>query len=90
METLAGIADNHERVCATPEPRVRFRRFGDSSLEFELLCWINQPVDRGRISHELNCALYKEFQRSGIVIPFPQRDLHVRSMPAQENREQSD
>lgn len=85
IDTLAAIANDHDEVCKTPEPRVRFRKFGDSSLEFELLCWIDQPVDRGRISHELNCAVYKAFQRTGIVIPFPQRDLHVRSMPAQGN-----
>ena len=85
IETLAAIADDHDAVCDMPEPRVRFRKFGDSSLEFELLCWIDQPVDRGRISHELNCAVYKAFQRTGIVIPFPQRDLHIRSMPSQES-----
>lgn len=82
IETLAATASEHEGICKMPEPRVRFRRFGDSSLEFDLLCWINQPVDRGRISHELNCAVYKAFQRESIQIPFPQRDLHVRSMPA--------
>ena len=85
IETLTAIADDHDQICDMPEPRVRFRKFGDSSLEFELLCWIDQPVDRGRISHELNCAVYKSFQRTGIVIPFPQRDLHVRSMPAKES-----
>jgi small-conductance mechanosensitive channel len=85
IETLAGIADEHEEVCKMPEPRVRFRRFGESSLEFELLCWIDRSIDRGRISHELNCALYRAFQRENIQIPFPQRDLHVRSMPAAEN-----
>lgn len=85
IETLAAIADDHDAVCNMPEPRVRFRKFGDSSLEFELLCWIDQPVDRGRISHELNCAVYKAFQRTGIVIPFPQMDLHVRSMPSQDS-----
>ena len=84
IETLAGIASNHDEVCKTPQPRVRFRRFGDSSLEFELLCWIDRPVDRGRISHELNCDVYKGFQAAEISIPFPQRDLHVRSMPPPE------
>lgn len=84
IETLEATANEHEGVCKMPEPRVRFRRFGDSSLEFDLLCWINQPVDRGRISHELNCAVYKAFQRESILIPFPQRDLHVRSMPPQD------
>lgn len=84
IETLAGIAGDHNEVCETPEPRVRFRKFGESSLEFELLCWIDRPVDRGRISHELNCNVYKGFQAAAISIPFPQRDLHVRSMPKQE------
>jgi small-conductance mechanosensitive channel len=85
IETLENIADDHAEVCKPPEPRVRFRKFGESSLEFELLCWINQPVDQGRISHELYCAVYKAFQREKIKIPFPQRDLHVRSMPSQES-----
>ncbi len=85
IETLTAIASDHDDVCDTPEPRVRFRKFGDSSLDFELLCWIDQPVDRGRIAHELNCAVYKAFQRTGIQIPFPQRDLHVRSMPPPES-----
>lgn len=81
IATLAGVAADNTEVCKEPEPRVRFRRFGESSLEFELLCWIEQPVDRGRLSHELNCAVYKAFARDGITIPFPQRDLHVRTMP---------
>ena len=82
IEVLSGIAADHDEVCRVPEARVRFRRFGESSLDFELLCWIEQPVDRGRMLHELNCAVYKRFQEESITIPFPQRDLHVRTMPA--------
>ena len=82
IATLSGVAAAHEEVCKVPEPRVRFRRFGESSLDFELLCWIDQPVDRGRLTHELNCAVYKAFAKEEISIPFPQRDLHVRTMPA--------
>lgn len=81
IEVLSNVAADHEEVCKSPEPRVRFRLFGESSLDFELLSWIDQPVDRGRIKHELNCAVYKRFQEEDIQIPFPQRDLHVRSMP---------
>ncbi len=81
IATLDSIAEENAEVCSTPAPRVRFRRFGDSSLDFELLCWIEQPVDRGRISHELNCTIYKRFDTEDISIPFPQRDLHVVSMP---------
>jgi len=81
IETLAGVAADHAEICKVPEPRVRFRKFGESSLDFELLCWIDQPVNRGRLTHEVNCAVYKAFAREKISIPFPQRDLHVRTMP---------
>ena len=81
IAALNAVAVENEEVCSTPEPRVRFRNFGDSSLDFELLCWIEQPVDRGRLLHELHCAVYKRFEKEGIQIPFPQRELHVRTMP---------
>jgi len=81
IETLERVAADHHEICTDPAPRVRFRQFGDSSLNFELLCWIDHPVNRGRLHHELNCAVYKAFISSQIEIPFPQRDLHVRSMP---------
>lgn len=76
---LKDVAMNHPLICKIPEPRVRFRRFGDSSLDHELLCWIEQPVLRGRAVHELNTAIYKRFIAEGIEIPFPQRDLHIKS-----------
>ncbi len=82
IDCLQSVADEHSEVCRNPAARVRFRGFGDSSLNFELLCWIDQPVNRGRMIHELNCAVYKAFASQQIEIPFPQRDLHVRSMPA--------
>jgi small-conductance mechanosensitive channel len=81
IATLEKVASDHAEICAHPEPRVRFRQFGESSLDFELLCWIERPVDRGRLHHELGCAVYKAFNASDIAIPFPQRDLHVRTMP---------
>lgn len=68
-------------VCRQPAPRVRFRAFGDSSLDHELLCWVEQPVLRGRILHQLNTAIYKRFAAEGIEIPFPQRDVHVFAAP---------
>jgi MscS family membrane protein len=81
IAVLSAVAAKHPEILDTPEPRVRFRTFGDSSLNFELLGWIAQPVDRGRVTHELNCAIYKALNENEISIPFPQRDLHVRSMP---------
>jgi MscS family membrane protein len=67
--------------CKTPAPRVRFRSFGDSSLDHEVLCWVERPVLRGRVSHALNCEVYKRFLKDGIEIPFPQRDVHIRPAP---------
>ena len=82
IDVLAAVAADHPDVLTNPEPRVRFRLFGESSLDFELLGWIARPVDRGRVKHELNCAVYKALNKNEIEIPFPQRDLHVRTMPA--------
>ena len=81
INVLETVATEHDGVSAAPAPRVRFRAFGDSSLDFQLLCWIDKPVDRGRILHELHCDVYKRFLQEGIEIPFPQRDLNVRNMP---------
>jgi len=85
IEVLASVAADHPEVLKNPEPRVRFRVFGESSLNFELLGWIAKPVDRGRVTHELNCAVYKALNKHNIQIPFPQRDLHVISMPETSN-----
>lgn len=80
-ELLTQVARCHQEVCRTPEPRVRMRGFGDSSLDFELLCWIDMPVLRGKLSHDLYMDVYKTFQLEGIEIPFPQRDVWVRRGP---------
>ncbi|MDG5776127.1 mechanosensitive ion channel family protein [Haloarculaceae archaeon H-GB2-1] len=76
-ETLLAIAADEDLVESHPNPRVRFRRFGDSSLEVELLCWIDAPVLRGRATHHLNRAVYDRFREVGIEIPFPQREVSV-------------
>jgi len=79
---LLDVVATSPNVCKFPEPRVRFRAFGDSSLNHELLCWVEKPVLRGRILHMLNTAVYKRFAQEGIEIPFPQRDVHIRSASA--------
>ncbi|MBW2092185.1 MAG: mechanosensitive ion channel [Deltaproteobacteria bacterium] len=76
---LLDIAVANKLVADEPAPRVRFRAFGDSALEFELLCWINDPRDRGLAVHELNRSVYNKFAEHGVTIPFPQRDLHIKA-----------
>ena len=75
------VADAHPDVCREPGSRVRMRAFGESSLDFELLCWIEHPEYSGRITHELLMAVYKAFDKEGIEIPFAKRDLYIKEMP---------
>ena len=60
-EVLLEIAKSDEHIVNTPEPRVRLRAFGPSSVDFELLCWIDEPVLRGRLSHQVYMKVYKRF-----------------------------
>tara|TARA_B100001765_G_scaffold73953_1_gene44935 strand:- start:65 stop:1249 length:1185 start_codon:yes stop_codon:yes gene_type:complete len=76
-ELLMAIAVSHPEIMQEPEPRVRFRAFGDSSLDFELLGWIQEPVLRGRLRHLLCKEIYKAFAEEGIEIPYPKRDVYL-------------
>lgn len=78
---LQGVADKNEHLCRDPEPRVRFRKFGDSSLDFEILGWIDDPATRGITLDSMNTAVYKALAEAGIEIPFPKRDVYVRQLP---------
>ena len=79
VDLLERIAREHDTVCQDPAPRVRMRGFGDSSLDFELLCWIDHPAQRGLVTHQLYMTIYKQLDRAGITIPFPQRDVWMRA-----------
>jgi len=80
-DILMDIALSQDAVCEEPEPRVRFRTFGASGLDFELLCWIDQPVLRGRMIDVLNSLVYKRFIDEGIEIPFNKQDLYIKELP---------
>jgi MscS family membrane protein len=81
MDVLLDVGKTHPKILNRPEPRVRFRQFGDSSLNFDLLCWIARPAERGLVLHEVNCQIYRKFTEADISIPFPQRDLYIKEMP---------
>ncbi|MFD1685820.1 mechanosensitive ion channel family protein [Halobellus litoreus] len=76
-ELLVEVAMAESLVRDSPKPRARFRSFGDSALQYELLCWVNGPTRRRRAQHELNRALYKALNAAGIEIPYPKRDVTV-------------
>ena len=80
-EVLLEVAVRHDAVCSDPEPRVRFRAFGASGLELELLGWIEEPVLRGRITDALNTAVYRRFNEEKIEIPYMKQDVYVKEMP---------
>ena len=76
---LEVIKENHG-VLTTPEPYIRFDEFGDSSLNFNLLVWTSEYTDRPKIlKSELYFAIFKKFKEKNVEIPFPQRDIHIKS-----------
>ena len=78
FETLAmEVVRAEPLVLDSPKPRARFRSFGDSALQYELLCWVNGPTRRRRAQHELNRALYVALGEAGVEIPYPKRDVSV-------------
>lgn len=79
---LSAVEDvDQKMICTSPEPRVRMRAFGGSSLDFELLCWIPQAELRGNVIHQLNRAVYLRFNAAGIEIPYSKQDLYIKEMP---------
>ena len=81
-EILLRVANEHTEVItdgSKPEPKVLFRQFGDSSLDFELRCFIRNIDKRIDVTSDLNFAIDAAFRANGIEIPFPQRDLHFKN-----------
>jgi len=80
QEALLEAAQNHPDILKSPSPRVLFQGFGDSALDFELLIWTATPNHQFLLKSDLNFLIFDAFQRWQIEIPFPQRDLHLRSV----------
>ncbi|MDQ1240061.1 MAG: MscS family rane protein [Thermodesulfobacteriota bacterium] len=76
-DALLTVCKQSEYVTTDPAPSIRLIGFGDSSINFSLLCWVHHPEMRGRALDQLNRAIHEEFGRRGIVMPFPQRDVHI-------------
>jgi small-conductance mechanosensitive channel len=80
LKTLMACAKENPRVAKTHEPQVLFTGFGDSSLDFVLRAWVYDIDYRLIASSELRQEIERRFREEKIVIPFPQRDLHVCSV----------
>jgi len=81
IEVLNQVARESRRVLRDPRPQVLFLGFGDSSLSFELRVFVRNAEQLFPVRHDLHMAIDKAFREAGIEIAFPQRDLHLRSMP---------
>lgn len=79
QKALMEVALEHPEVLRDPEPGVFFKSFGDSSWDFALRVWIGDPKRHIVIRSEINFAIVHKFREYKIEIPYPQRDLHVRS-----------
>jgi potassium efflux system protein len=80
LEILARVARAHAEVLKSPEPMALFVGFGDSALLFELRFWTPEYDAYVRVASEVRTAVFAALKEAGIEIPFPQRDLHVRSV----------
>ncbi|MGK7946680.1 MAG: mechanosensitive ion channel family protein [Microcystaceae cyanobacterium] len=76
---LLEAAKDYPQILKTPIPQVLFKGFGESSLDFELLVWIADPSKQPLVKSDLYFRLEASLRRHNIVIPFPQRDVHIRS-----------
>jgi small-conductance mechanosensitive channel len=83
QELMLRAANESPRVLKSPKPNVWLAGFGDSSVDHEILAWINDPESGvGNVRSDVLNRLWWLFKEHGIEIPFPQRDLNVRSWPA--------
>lgn len=79
MQTLKEIAENHPDVLSDPAPDVILRSFGDSSWNMQLRAWFPDTRSFHNRCSDMNCEIVRRFRQRGIEIPYPQRDLHLRS-----------
>ena len=78
-DVLLEVAEEEDEVIEHPEPSVVFTEFGDSALNFELRVWVADPGPPAGLRTKLNFAINRRFAQENIEMPFPQRDLHLRS-----------
>lgn len=80
MDLVLKAAGEVQRILQEPNPICLLRGFGDSSVDLELRFWINDPASGvANVQSQLLLRVWDTFKANDIEIPFPQRDLHIRS-----------
>ena len=82
IKLLAGVAESHPGVLLERPPAAFFMGFGDCALNFELRFWSAWQDTWFQLQSDVTVAVAKALREAGIEIPFPQRDLHIRSIGA--------
>jgi len=80
MEILLACGKEHPLVLSSPQPTAFFLAFGSSSLDFELRVWLSEFLTKVQVLSELNQNIERALAKAKIEIPFPQSDLHLRSV----------
>jgi len=80
IKLLVGVAESHPQVLLARPPLAFFLGFGESALKFELRFWAAQQDTWFQLQSDVTVAVAKALREAGIEIPFPQRDLHIRSV----------
>lgn len=79
LKALQEVADENSYILSEPRAQVHLIEFGDSSWNMQLRAWIGNVKDHPHVRNELNKAIVRKFREYNVEIPFPQRDLHVKS-----------
>jgi small-conductance mechanosensitive channel len=87
LEILVEVAQKHPDVLDHPAPQGLFRGFGDSSLDFVAWLWTANFDQWRRVGSEVAVSIHDALAEAGITIPFPQRDLHLKSIDSSVSRE---
>ena len=85
-QILLKCAQDHPLIFRYPEPYVVWQDFGASSLDFELRGFLGNIADGLQVRSQLRFAIFKALSEAGIEIPFPQRDVHVKSWPVTQEK----
>jgi small-conductance mechanosensitive channel len=80
LKLLLEVVNENDQILKSPGPQTLFSDFGDSSLNFRLRFWV--PFEIGlQAKSDVSIAIYNKFKENDIEIPFPQRDIHIKTVP---------
>ena len=86
LELLRTVTPKQDGVLENPPLQALFGGFGDSSLDFSVRFWTAEFENFRVVASNVNVAIYDALKEAGITIPFPQRDLHLKSVDASVKR----